>query len=107
MTSNKHLARIFKSAKTLLAINADELRYRDKYICHAIEDDRGFSETSKRDALAIISDRLHPYTTVEAWLHNAIGLKYGRRQRTSVRFCTKLQQYRRAWLDSLVEEFSK
>ena len=70
------------------------------YICFAIDRTWGYDSAGQvwiAAAKAVIHQRIAPYSTVEDWLE-AQGVK-----RITNR---KLQAYRKAWMRSLIEEFS-
>ena len=67
------------------------------YICFAIND--GAKDLNARDITrAVIWERIHPYNTVIGWVQNQ-GIKTGGSAR-------KQQAYRKAWVESMIEEFS-
>ena len=72
---------------------------KSEFICFAIDRAWGYASAGKVVAAAkeMIHQRIAPYDTVEDWLE-AQGVK-----RITSR---KLQAYRKAWMRSLIEEFS-
>jgi hypothetical protein len=71
---------------------------KTSFICFAIDEPHGYSNDPDAEAAKkVIHKRIAPYTTVEDWLE-AQGVK-----RITNR---KLQAYRKAWMRSLIEEFS-
>lgn len=81
--------------------NGRGIRVNEKtdYICFAIDRTWGYASAgiAVDAAKKMIHQRIAPYTTVEDWLE-AQGVK-----RITSR---KLQAYRKAWMRSLIEEFS-
>jgi hypothetical protein len=73
-------------------------RGKSEFICYALERGFGMWSSSVKSAQKIIHKRIYPHPTVENWLR-AQGAKGITRR--------KLQAYRKAWMKSLIEEFSK
>ena len=71
---------------------------KSEFICYALERRFGMWSSSINAAQKIIHKRIYPHPTVEDWLRGqgAKGITY-----------RKLQAYRKAWMKSMVEEFSK
>lgn len=75
------------------------------HICSSLHDvaySPPYLRTSAETARYIITDRLYPYPTVEAFLF----CKYQVSEFSSSSVKTQIQQYRHAWLDALIKEFS-
>lgn len=101
---------ILTKARKHLAMTRSEYETRNskhRYICHAINqalrassDDHHLIGNALR---RLIVDRMGGPTVFEDWLQDHHGVTLGQCERQF----TKLQRTRRAWIDSLIEEFSK
>jgi hypothetical protein len=88
------LAHMWDGKDGLQLMNSETL---DKYICHGLE--RVYKNGGKA-AIKIINDRLDGSMTLETWLASE-GYT------DSYYNTKKMQITRKAWLESLIEEFSK
>ena len=71
---------------------------KSAYVCFAIDRGVGIADTRGAAAQKMIQDRIAPHAVVEDWLE-AQGVKNITQRR--------VQAYRKAWMKSMVEEFSK
>lgn len=98
LTRNQRLVEAFSEAKRLLWDGKDERPLgKEQYICYAL----GASEASGAVlAESIVSKRLGTAVFAESWVERAgrADIAFDRR---------KMQQWRRAWLDKLIAEFSE
>jgi len=68
---------------------------KQDFVCFAV---RHGSHPASDAARSMIAERIHPYSTVDDWLE-----EQGVKNITD----RKLQAYRKAWMLSMIEEFSK
>ena len=101
----KQIAECFRAAKTILwpGTAYDGYVCYERFICRAIYQANAARRPGVVWALAcdVIEDRLAPYVTVEHWISNRAEL-------TSATYAERVrytQEFRHAWLDSLIAEF--
>ena len=100
LEQRKQIARCFQVAKTILWSGTGYYGYLgyERFICRAVQENRLVGTALACD---VVSDRLAPYVTVEHWVSNRAEL-------TSATYAERIrytQEYRHAWLDSLIAEF--
>lgn len=91
------IANAFKAAKPFLNDGRGREPTSTNFICNALEESR---VEGWKEAKYIVSARIHPESTVLNWLEKQIGAveEYSGHP--------KVQAYRHAWLDQLIEEFT-
>lgn len=94
------LAQVFEEAQTKLWDGDKRHNFGKMYICHAI-DNVYVPSQNKDKAREIIQERLQGWPTVEEYLH------YEEKVPESKLTSKKVQAHRKAWLQSLVEEFKE
>lgn len=105
--TRKEIAEVFKEAKRFLS-PVRRGSGLNEFICHAIDDTRMTSEIDYRMAKAaqdVIMERVGKAYTAETWLRDELGDE-------SIDAVLEdnpdaVQEWRHAWLDSLIKEFSK
>ena len=93
----KHLAECFRAAKKHLWNGVGDRGHKKAFICFAI------SKTTspiRGEARSEVSRRLLPSSDVRGWLLNEAGISW-----VELPNDRAVQQYRHAWLDSLIAEF--
>lgn len=94
------MAECFRAAKKHLWDGVSEVylegSYLTQYVCSAIARTRAPGVASARTEVA---RRLAGYTTAGSWLNLVAGVPWGELTDRA------LQEYRHAWLDSLIAEF--
>lgn len=87
------------------------VEFKEEFICMCLQHRDGkwipsdFMSPAALAAKKVIHDRIAPFTTVETWLYeNHPSLKPSVGKRVPYQ---KMQAYRKAWLKSLIKEFSK
>ena len=71
---------------------------KSSFVCFAIDRALGVLNPDGNAAQKMIHERIAPYSLVEGWLRSQ-GVKNITKR--------KIQAYRKAWMKSMVEEFSK
>ena len=92
----RDLHKAFKAAESYLE--------KQSFLCWAVVAAYGAGKIDREQAkLAknLIEHRIHPHFTVGNWLHSSVGVP--NKELTP----TATQTYRKRWLASLIEEFSK
>lgn len=121
--NRKAIHALLVNTKQYLVSNVSELNdpNKDEYICYAMELVPGAinKKTGQRswplvDMQRIIMERLQPFCSFDSWLGAKLGKKNadGRaltnsRTMRAAALTSRLQAHRHAWLDMLIEEFSK
>lgn len=102
MTTRKQLVEVFKEAKDWLWDGGPKFKLfpKSRYICVAINGCRYLPRAHRESATAIVSKRLQGAPTLKGWL---IDKGIPEEDMTTER----MQAHRHAWLDLLIEEFSK
>lgn len=105
--SNKDIAKAFKYAKKHLSETTDGC---DQYICHVIKLGVGagvISEYVREKCRKIINKRLSNFLFFSNWLYDIHPeLRSAIREDSRLNQGRKMQETRRAWLDSLIKEFN-
>jgi hypothetical protein len=116
--TRKQIANEFRKALDVLWDGGKHSRgdvkegFKEEFICLCLQHANGkwiMGHLMSRPAQAarkVIQDRIKPFTTVEVWLYEN---HHEARPKRSVTIAQqkKLQAYRKAWLQSLIVEFSK
>lgn len=92
----RDLHKAFKAAEPYLE--------KQGFLCWALEIAYRADEIDQKQvklAKNLIEHRIHPHLTVGSWLHSSVGVPNKELTHPAV------QTYRKRWLASLVEEFSK
>jgi hypothetical protein len=103
MANNLKIAEAFAFAKLHLSTKIFDY-HKHTFICNALRTAYVHGEINEQyyiQAKIIIQNRLNESYTVEDWLQYYQGVNI---EKTSY---NNIQKYRHAWLDSLIEEFSK
>ena len=102
MTTRKQLVEVFTQAKEWLWDGGPifKLFLKSRYICVAINECHYLPRAHRESATAIVSKRLQGAHTLKGWLK---GKGIPEEDLTPER----MQAHRHAWLDLLIEEFSK
>lgn len=116
----KEICRVLREAKQYLAANYKEVRdtdrgkpgcFKEEYICYAVATAAGpWADNSIYMITNMIESRLSPYVTFDDWLSGQPGTGVSLcqyRVRRPNEMTTRIQQHRHAWVDMLIEEFSK
>ncbi len=111
--SNEGYVKAFKAAKLYLSTYAGQGNYVRNFICYALEAAMIDNKIEYNDyivAKALIRERMGQYHhggTLEGWLerfHPELAAEILEDERNR---CRRMQATRHAWVDSLIEEFSK
>ena len=92
----KQIAECFHAAKNILWDGVGDRDGKRAYICFAVARTQVPGWAFARDA---VGSRLNPYRSLPEWLVYEAGVPWGELPDRA------LQQYRHAWLDSLIAEF--
>jgi len=98
--SNKKIAAALRKAVPFLGTGTYSQNTTD-YVCWAVENANGQSKSVTHLISDMIHDRISPFASVRGWLLNNSNIPEKKLTRKN------LQAYRHAWLQSLIEEFSK
>jgi len=101
MQTRKQIAEVFRQAKQHLRPAGGVL-----FICTAISR-TGTSHAAKQAARRIVEQRLHPHNVLEYWLENTGNASLQELEADLRSGMHRIQATRHAWLDSLIDEFSK
>lgn len=99
--ANKEFVKLLKGAKKHLAVTNNEFN-KTSFICFAIN--RANSHGGGNRLRDIIHERLGTSGTIEQWLLKNKHIT--RHQLLSKKTKNKIQQFRHAWVDELIREFS-
>ena len=103
MPTNKQIAHVFSASVSQLRTSRDPWASGVKFICWAIEDSFAGTRAARDAAKKVIQTRIEPYSAMENWLSHQLGARKFNRMYNFER----MQQHRIAWLNKLIEEFSK
>ncbi len=102
------VARAFVAAKVYLARSMShyDTSSSDLFICHALDiarEKNKISHDNYHSAKQVVQSRLYPDFTLDMWIiNNVVDIDVD-----SPAFDDCMQQHRHAWLDKLIDEFSK